>query len=234
MKYTTATLAVLCVAGCSSTSNYEIDINSPAEVTAYTFGYQAGEGIKNGLEDQRLDRDIFLLGIQDALHELESRHSLTEEEVSAAHTEHNDKIGVLKEQEALIAGEKNAKEGAEFLGTYKTRPDTKELEEGILYTVLSPGESGPRPAVEDTVEVHYEGRLIDGTVFDSSISRGTPASVPLERVIPGWQKAITQMTEGAEWEVVIPSGQAYGSNGRAPAIGPNQTLIFKIELIKIL
>ena len=234
MKNTTATLALLCVTGCSSTSNHAIDVTSPAEVSAYTFGYEAGNGIKNGLEEQRLEKDLFLLGMQDALHEVDQRHSLTDEEVSAAHTEHNDRISAIKEQEALIAGEKNAKEGVDFLEVYRARPDTRELEEGVLYTVLSPGEGGTHPTVKDIVEVHYEGRLIDGTVFDSSISRGVPDSVPLERVIPGWQKAIVEMTEGAEWEVIIPSSQAYGTKGRAPAIGPNQTLIFKIELLKII
>ncbi|OQX32440.1 MAG: hypothetical protein B0D84_06235, partial [Candidatus Sedimenticola endophacoides] len=93
--------------------------------------------------------------------------------------------------------------------------------------------SGEAPGPEETVTVHYRGTLIDGTEFDSSYGRGEPTSFPLDAVVPGFREAITRMRPGARWQVFMPSELAYGAEGAGASIGPNETLIFEIELISI-
>ena len=105
------------------------------------------------------------------------------------------------------------------------------LPSGLQYQVLTGG-AGAKPAATDTVTTHYEGRLIDGTVFDSSLARGEPASFPLNRVIPGWTEALQLMQPGAKWRLFIPPELAYGDRP-AGSIPPNSTLIFEVELLSI-
>ncbi len=106
------------------------------------------------------------------------------------------------------------------------------LPSGLQYKVLKEG-TGPKPKPGDTVTVNYEGKLIDGTVFDSSYKRGEPATFPVTGVIPGWTEALQLMKEGAKWELFIPPSLAYGERGAGPVIGPNSTLIFTVELLKV-
>ena len=108
------------------------------------------------------------------------------------------------------------------------------LPSGLQYEVLTRGE-GPKPEASDQVEVHYTGKLIDGTVFDSSVDRGMPATFGVTQVIPGWVEALQLMNAGSKWRLYIPSNLAYGPNG-APGspIGPNATLIFDVELLKVI
>lgn len=137
-----------------------------------------------------------------------------------------------QEQEAKAMGELNAKAGKEYLEKNGKRAEVKTTPSGLQYEVIKEG-NGVHPAATDSVTVHYEGKLIDGTVFDSSIERGEPATFGVSQVIPGWVEALQLMSEGAKWNLFIPSNLAYGPNGAGPAIGPNQTLIFEVELIKI-
>lgn len=137
-----------------------------------------------------------------------------------------------QEQEAKAMGELNAKAGKEYLEKNGQRAEVKTTPSGLQYEVIKEG-NGVHPAATDSVTVHYEGRLIDGTVFDSSIERGEPATFGVTQVIPGWVEALQLMSEGAKWNLFIPSNLAYGPNGAGPMIGPNQTLIFEVELIKI-
>ena len=108
----------------------------------------------------------------------------------------------------------------------------KILESGMQYIVLNQGD-GPKPAPSDKVKVHYAGSLINGTEFDSSIKRGEPAVFPVTGVIQGWQEALQLMNVGSKWKVFIPSNLAYGSQGAGGSIGPNETLIFEMELLGI-
>jgi len=123
-------------------------------------------------------------------------------------------------------------QGHEFLARKKKEEGVVETGSGLQYKVLEGG-SGKSPAASDTVTVHYEGRLIDGTVFDSSYARGEPIDFPLNRVIPGWTEGVQLMQEGAKHELYLPSDLAYGERGAGGAIGPNETLIFTVELIKV-
>jgi len=132
------------------------------------------------------------------------------------------------------AGKQNLAAGEAFLAENGKRTGVKTTSSGLQYEVLTEG-SGPKPAATDQVEVHYTGKLIDGTVFDSSVDRGVPATFGVTQVIPGWVEALQLMKAGSKWRLYIPSNLAYGPNG-APGspIGPNCTLIFDVELIKVL
>lgn len=131
-------------------------------------------------------------------------------------------------------GKANAAAGEAFLAENGKRVEVKTTPSGLQYEVLTEG-YGPRPEANDQVEVHYTGKLIDGTVFDSSVDRGMPATFGVTQVIPGWVEALQLMKAGSKWRLFIPSNLAYGPNG-APGspIGPNATLIFDVELLKVI
>ncbi len=137
-----------------------------------------------------------------------------------------EKIQNEKGKEAKEAGEK-------FLAENKTREGVVTLESGLQYKILNEG-SGAKPTANDTVKCHYEGRLINGQVFDSSIRRGEPAEFPVGGVIAGWVEALQLMPVGSKWQLYIPSELAYGQHGAGAAIGPNETLIFDVELLEII
>ena len=128
--------------------------------------------------------------------------------------------------------EANKKKGEDFLAANAKKEGVKTLPSGLQYVVLKEG-TGKKPQATDEVEVHYHGTLIDGTVFDSSVDRGEPASFPVNRVIAGWTESLQLMKEGAKWRVFIPSKLAYRQRGAPPKIGPNETLIFEIELLHV-
>ncbi len=133
---------------------------------------------------------------------------------------------------AAKMGEVNEAAGKKFLEENGKRVEVKTTASGLQYEVLSEG-TGKQPVASDSVTVHYTGKLIDGTVFDSSVERGAPATFGVTQVIPGWVEALQMMKEGAKWRLFIPSNLAYGPNGAGNVIGPNSTLIFDVELIKV-
>lgn len=128
--------------------------------------------------------------------------------------------------------EENKLEGAAFLANNAKQPGVVTTASGLQYQVVTQG-SGAKPSATDNVTVHYRGTTIDGKEFDSSYSRGAPATFPLNRVIAGWTEGLQLMPEGSKYRLFIPSELAYGSQGAGPDIGPNATLIFDVELIKI-
>lgn len=124
------------------------------------------------------------------------------------------------------------KEGLAFLATNKTKPGVVTLPSGLQYQVLKAG-TGPKPKATDKVKVHYHGTLIDGTVFDSSVDRGTPISLSLGNVIAGWTEALQLMPVGSKWKLFIPSELGYGDRDAGPVIKGGSTLVFEVELIAI-
>lgn len=141
-----------------------------------------------------------------------------------------------KKQQAAAAemGKVNAAAGEQFLAENGKRVEVKTTASGLQYEVLVEGD-GPQPTAEDQVEVHYTGKLIDGTVFDSSVDRGIPATFGVTQVIPGWVEALQLMKAGSKWRLFIPSNLAYGPTGTPGGpIGPNSTLIFDVELLKVI
>ena len=136
-----------------------------------------------------------------------------------------------QEEQAAAMAQVNAKAGEQFLAENGKRVEVKTTPSGLQYEVLKEGE-GAQPTAADSVTVHYTGKLIDGTVFDSSVERGEPATFGVTQVIPGWVEALQLMKAGSKWRLFIPSALAYGPQG-VPGIGPNQTLVFDVELLAI-
>jgi len=122
--------------------------------------------------------------------------------------------------------------GEAFMAENAARAEVTTTDSGLQYEVLTEG-TGPKPEATDTVVTHYHGTLTDGTVFDSSVERGSPASFPVNRVIPGWTEALQMMGVGSKWRLVVPPELAYGERGAGGAIPPNATLVFEVELLEI-
>lgn len=137
-----------------------------------------------------------------------------------------DRLFNLKKEKS----EANLKAGEEFLEANKQKPGVVALPSGLQYEVISEGE-GPKPQANSKVTCHYHGTLIDGTVFDSSVQRGQPATFPLNQVIKGWTEGLQLMTKGSKWRFFIPPHLGYGDRQVSAEIGPNSTLIFDVELI---
>lgn len=136
-----------------------------------------------------------------------------------------------QEKQAKV-GETNQKDGEKFLAENKTKEGVSTTASGLEYQVITPG-TGASPTDSDEVTVEYEGRLLDGTIFDSSKQHGQPATFQVNGVIPGWTEALKLMKEGGKMKVWVPSNLAYGPGGNPPKIGPNATLEFEIELLKV-
>jgi FKBP-type peptidyl-prolyl cis-trans isomerase FklB len=199
---------------------------SVPERYSYAMGVRLGQLLKaQGIA--QLDSRAFAAAIDDVLADRPLR--LSEAEMQAAI---RDQQRAFVEQRAERA-QANLAAGRDFLAANAGRSDVVVLPSGLQYRVLESG-TGERPRAEDSVRVHYHGTLLDGTVFDSSVERGEPAEFALNGVIPGFREALTQMRVGDRWQVFIPSGLAYGERGAGSAIGPNETLIFELQLLDIL
>jgi FKBP-type peptidyl-prolyl cis-trans isomerase FklB len=139
-----------------------------------------------------------------------------------------DKLFNMKNEKAEV----NLKAGQDFLEANKTKPGVISLPSGLQYEVITEG-TGPKPSASNKVTCHYHGTLIDGTVFDSSVKRGQPASFPLNMVIAGWTEGLQLMSVGSKWRFFIPANLGYGDRQVSAQIGPNSTLIFDVELLGI-
>jgi len=191
---------------------------------SYAIGVQVGQNIAQ--QGMNIDYDALLLGVADIVKQQGLKLTMQEMQTAvnnfqAEEEERYEKLG----QENKLAGEK-------FLADNKSKRGVTELASGLQYLVVTEGD-GERPAITDTVIVHYRGTLIDGTEFDSSYDRGEPLPVSLDRVIQGWQEIVPLMRVGSKWQVFIPADLGYGENAAGPVIGPNSTLVFDIELLAI-
>ena len=199
-------------------------ITSNAEKFSYGIGLQIGQQLlKQGLSG--VDSRVIAIAIEDVLEGNEMR--VTMEEMQVAATAYQNEL----KAEKLAAGDMNRAAGESFLKENSTREDVVVLDSGVQYRIVKPG-TGGSPTASDTVVVHYRGRLLNGSEFDSSYVRGEPAELGVGQVIPGWQQALQLMPVGSTWEIWIPAALAYGAQG-AGSIGPNETLHFDIELLEI-
>ncbi len=172
-----------------------------------------------------IDLGAFLIGLQDGLANLKPR--VSEADLKAAFQTAQERVEAI----AAEASSKQGQVGRTFLAQNQARAEVVVTESGLQYEVLRAG-AGAKPSSDQTVEVHYHGTLVDGTVFDSSVQRGQTISFPVTGVIPGWVEALQLMSVGAKWKLFIPSELGYGNQGQGP-IPPASVLIFEVELISI-
>jgi FKBP-type peptidyl-prolyl cis-trans isomerase FklB len=194
------------------------------EKLSYTVGVQLGKTLLKQPMD--IDNPALVQGITDVLDQKGLK--LTDQEMREVLMKYRDE----QEAKQKVKATENKKKGEAFLAKNKARKGVVALPSGVQYEVLRKGK-GKKPTLNDSITVHYEGTLIDGTVFDSSYKRGQPVTLKLNQVIKGWQIAVPKMSVGAKWKLYIPADLAYGDKSPSPVIGPNSTLIFTVELLSI-
>jgi len=203
-------------------------LNTTVEKASYAIGVNIGSDLKkNGIE---VNSQLLVKGLVDALSD--GKLLLTDDEMRMAITTLQKEMTTKREAKRAIDAEKNLAMGKAFLVANKNQPGVKTLKSGLQYKVIKAGK-GTSPKATDQVKTHYEGRLINGKVFDSSYKRGEPATFPVNGVIKGWTEALQLMKPGSQWELYVPAELGYGARGAGANIGPNSTLIFKVELLEV-
>lgn len=195
---------------------------------SYILGLNLGSNLKN--DPFEIDIDRFVKGLRDALDG--AKPEMSDEDMQATMQAFQQRILAEEQERMKVSSEKNEKEGAAYLEKNKARKGVTTTASGLQYEVVKEGK-GAVPGPGDTVTVHYNGTLIDGTKFDSSYDRGEPATFPVNGVIPGWTEALQLMKVGSTYKIVVPSSLGYGPRGAGGVIGPNQTLLFDVELLGI-
>jgi FKBP-type peptidyl-prolyl cis-trans isomerase FklB len=211
----------------TATAARRLPLVTEKDKQSYAIGLSVGRNLTRDMID--VEPKFVLQGMQDELNK--AKPQLTDDQLKqvmvALQTEVQKKVEAKRAADLI----KNKKDGDAFLAANKAKPGVVTLPDGLQYKILTPG-TGAKPTATDTVVVNYRGTLIDGTEFDSSYKRGTPATFQVGRVIKGWTEALQLMPAGSKWQIVIPSDLAYGERGQS-TIGPNSTLIFDVELVSI-
>lgn len=203
-------------------------MNIDKEKVSYVLGQSVGGDFRRQGFD--IDTEVFVQSFKDALNGKEPTMSVGEMQLVFQQFQQ-----VLQEKNQVrkqALSDINREKGAAFLTENRKTPGVVETKSGLQYKVILEGK-GDKPLVSDTVETHYEGRTLDGKVFDSSYRRGNTTTFPLNAVIKGWTEALQLMSVGSKWELYIPADLAYGPQGSGGTIEPNSTLIFTVELVSI-
>ena len=221
MKNIIVLSSLLLFIACKSETPKEVVLNNEIDSVSYSLGVNIGENVNTQFKDIKIEN--FLSGMKEVINGKEPKIN-------------NDQALMIiqsyfaKKQSAM--SEEKIDEGRIFLEENGKKEGVTTLESGLQYTVITEG-TGPKPKLEDNVTTHYHGTLIDGTVFDSSVDRGEPASFPVGGVIKGWTEALQLMNVGSKWKLFVPYDLAYGERGAGQQIGPYSTLIFEVELLSI-
>ncbi len=194
------------------------------EKFSYAIGFQIGQGFKR--DNLEIDTNAMSQAINDVLGD--KTPQLSADEMRATMETAQQKMLASR----AASGEKSKAAGKAYLAANKKKKDIITRDSGLQYKVISMGK-GKQPAADSSITAHYKGTLIDGREFDSSYSRNQPATFNVGQVIPGWKEVLPLMHEGDKWQIFIPAELAYGERGSGGIIGPNETLIFEIELIKV-
>ena len=210
------------IVGCSSVQNGNAELNTTLDSVSYSLGVSVANNLKSSGFDE-IQSSAISTAFDDVFSQNEVK--ISEEDANAIIQQYFTEMSERKSQRAIDEGQIFLQENGQKEGVVITAS-------GLQYKVLVQGQ-GPSPKPTDKVTVHYHGTLIDGTVFDSSVDRGEPATFPVNGVIPGWVEALQLMSVGSKYQLVIPSELAYGERGAGGAIGPNATLIFEVELLSI-
>ena len=213
---------LLFTVSCQPNKGADVKISTDTDKTLYAMGAMFGNNLKN-LQLSEKELNVVLVGIKD---------NALGKKLQADPAQYQAKVREFYQKKMNQKSAVEKKKGDEFLKKFKKEAGVKSTASGLLYKIVKSG-SSVKPTAIDTVEVHYEGKLMDGTVFDSSIKRGKSISFPLNRVIKGWTEGLQLIGEGGKIKLVIPSSLAYGDRGAPPKIPGGATLSFDIELIKV-
>lgn len=211
----------------TATAARRLPLVTEKDKQSYAIGLSVGKNLTRDMID--VEPKFVLQGMQDVLNK--AKPQLTDDQIKQIMVALQSEVQKKVEAKRAADMVKNKKDGDAYLAANKDKPGVVTLPDGLQYKILTPG-TGAKPTAADTVVVNYRGTLIDGTEFDSSYKRGTPATFQVGRVIKGWTEALQLMPAGSKWQVVIPSDLAYGERGQS-TIGPNSTLIFEVELMSI-
>ncbi|CBL47172.1 FKBP-type peptidyl-prolyl cis-trans isomerases 1, homolog to macrophage infectivity potentiator MIP of Legionella species [gamma proteobacterium HdN1] len=231
MKKTNLVLAVAAIVGSGvfAVSSLQADsLKTEDAKVSYSIGLKYGENFLK--EYKELDLDAFAKGMTDGFKG--NKPAIEEAEIMATmQAFQKRKMEEMRSKAEQLAKDNKAK-GEAFLADNAKRKGVVKLPDGLQYEVLKSGK-GATPKADDKVKVHYHGTLVDGTVFDSSVQRGEPVTFGVNQVIKGWTEVLQKMKVGDKWKVFIPSDLAYGERSVSEAIGPNETLVFEIELLDV-
>lgn len=220
--------AVSLVTACNNPFSQKAELESDTQKFSYALGVDIGRSLE-GIRD-----DVDLAAMQQGLADVQNKEKLafTDPELEKIKTAAVQTLRAkkMKEMEAKAATASSA--GAKFLADNAKKAGVKTTASGLQYEVIKAG-TGAHPKASDVVTVHYKGTLTNGETFDSSYDRGEPISFPLDRVIPGWTEGVQLMTVGSKYKLYIPGNLGYGEQGSPPKIGPNETLVFEVELLGI-
>ena len=226
VKLFTIAMTTLAMSCNEQTNDKTVRLTNQVDSTSFAIGVNVAENLGKNISQQFEDVNLDLLkaGLNAGI------DTNNKSEISGAVAEQ------IIEEFFRSKQEKTAKkaigEGAAFLAENAKREGVISLESGLQYEILNEGK-GQIPTIDDKITAHYHGTLIDGTVFDSSVDRGEPASFPVNGVIAGWTEALQIMPVGSKWKLYVPSELAYGERGAGQIIGPYSTLIFEVELLSI-
>jgi len=204
-----------------------IELKTNIDSISYIIGHDIGKNLKTN--DIQINQEIFDAGVRNGIAGNDS--VLSEEQTQQKMMQFQQEMMAKRDQKTTQASAAEKAKGEAFLNTNRAAEGVKETPSGLQYKVITEG-GGDSPSSEDVVEVHYTGKLLDGTVFDSSVERGQPVKFPLNGVIPGWTEGLQLMKPGAKYILYIPSSLAYGDRGTGPIPG-GATLIFEVELLSI-
>jgi FKBP-type peptidyl-prolyl cis-trans isomerase FkpA/FKBP-type peptidyl-prolyl cis-trans isomerase FklB len=204
------------------------ELTTEKQKISYMVGMDVGRNLTQ-IKDE-IEVDVLVRGLRDAIAGGEMQ--MTDEEANTVKQAFMQSMQAKATEERTAAAAKNRTDGEAFLAANRSKSGVQTTESGLQYQVMTQG-TGEKPGPTSKVKVHYVGTLIDGTKFDSSIDRGTPAEFALNGVIKGWTEALQLMPVGSKYKLFVPSDLAYGEQGTPGPIGPNSTLIFEVELLEI-
>jgi len=229
MKFICIGLTLLSMMSCSKPTGKSVTtLETKQDSISYGIGMEIGMNFNTQSVD--VNTDVFAQGFHDTY--TESTPLLEESEMKIVTQNYRRELRLKQDELRKQQIEENKVDGEKFLAENSTQAKVIVLPSGLQYKVINNGD-GSTPKATDKVKVHYTGKLIDGTVFDSSVERGEPSTFGVTQVIKGWTEALKLMKVGDKWELYIPSNLAYGARGKGPKIGPNTTLIFEVELLGI-
>lgn len=228
INFLLALVMIFTAASCQNTGTKSVKLETNLDSVSYAIGMLVGannlQQLKNAPGGEQMNKEVMAAAF--AIASAEGETVISDEEANTIVRNFFTAQGQKEAQD-------NLEKGNAFLEENGKRPGVTTTESGLQYEVLTEG-TGAKPTAEDRVRVHYHGTLIDGTVFDSSVERGEPAVFGVSQVIPGWTEALELMPVGSKWKIYLPASIAYGERGGpGGGIGPNEALIFEVELLEI-